>query len=418
MWVIYENVKKERKNSWTNILLFLLFVIFCLVWFWYSIYLKYQNYLAIEDKKVDTINQIKEEYEKQEEVNKKYEEIINNYQWEVENIELLSWWNKTEDDETNTWNKTTNEILNWLLWEITQSKQVSEVLSEKVIQQQKEQEENEKEKESLLFKWSFCILGSRDKEKKEFFNSFSYNNQFLADSYIKKMNMVEEEYTMYCFKNTKIYKEIYQRYRKKILSDKSFRAQWMQSLIKYLSRQSEAYYKITFTRQHWWNLWKYTWCLMKWSNWLDFLKYANISIYWTTIQDLLKQWVISNNCQIDKIDNIFVFHKNTWFRKYYDDLFISKEMYNINKWTSKYKQWYENINYDDWLAKFVNYLNTAEFQFKDEYIWSLDYHDDVLLKDRDFYYTPTMKTLFHLFLEEIATWLFNKNWFETYLNQN
>jgi hypothetical protein len=155
MWVIYENVKKERKNSWTNILLFLLFVIFCLVWFWYSIYLKYQNYLAIEDKKVDTINQIKEEYEKQEEVNKKYEEIINNYQWEVENIELLSWWNKTEEDETNTWNQTTNEILNWLLWEITQSKQVSEVLSEKVIQQQKEQEENEKEKESLLFKWSF-----------------------------------------------------------------------------------------------------------------------------------------------------------------------------------------------------------------------------------------------------------------------
>lgn len=411
MWVIYEENKKQLKRNNIMIFLIVVFVISWIFWFWYSMFQKYSNIKEIEKKSEETIKKIENEYTESEWEEKKLDKFLKS-----SNQEKLEWeWEKIEVKITEN----SDDILNWLFWEINaNTKTISSDLTENMKKIEKLKERNEKIKEEILFKWDFCILWSRDFDKKWFFNSFSYDNWYLVRNYTNKMNMWQVEYTLYCFKQTQIYKNPFLNFRKRQISKNWTYWENFQELLRYLKKRMTWYSKIEIIREQW-ELKSYKGCLMKWNDWLDFLKYAKISTKMTSKEDLLQKWIIKSDCIIDKIDNIFVFEKWVDFRKYYENLFKSKKIYEQNKKTNNFKQWYENINYDDWISKFVNFLNNEKFKLVKENVNKNKLNnewEEIMINDIDYYYSEKNKWIFKLYLEELASWLFNKYWFDIYLN--
>lgn len=411
MWVIYEENKKQLKRNNIMIFLIVVFVISWIFWFWYSMFQKYSNIKEIEKKSEETIKKIENEYTENEWEEKKLDKFLKS-----SNQEKLEWeWERIEVKITEN----SDDILNWLFWEINaNTKTISSDLTENMKKIEKLKEKNEKIKEEILFKWDFCILWSRDFDKKWFFNSFSYDNWYLVRNYTNKMNMWQVEYTLYCFKQTQIYKNPFLNFRKRQISKNWTYWENFQELLRYLKKRMNWYSKIEIIREQW-ELKSYKWCLMKWNDWLDFLKYAKISTKMTSKEDLLQKWIIKSDCIIDKIENIFVFEKWVDFRKYYENLFKSKKIYEQNKKTNNFKQWYENINYDDWISKFVNFLNNEKFKLVKENVNENKLNnewEEIMINDIDYYYSEKNKWIFKLYLEELASWLFNKYWFDIYLN--
>lgn len=407
MWIIYEENKKQIKNNNIKFFLIIIFVISWIFWFWYSMFQKYSNIKEIEKKSEETIKKIEDEYTQTIWEDKKIEKFLKttNLDNNIESIEVDNKKNKNSSDE----------ILNWLFWEINaNTKNISSDLTE----QMKIKEKNDKMKEDLLFKWDFCILWSRDFDKKWFFNSFSYDNWYLVRNYTNKLNMWQVEYTLYCFNQTQIYKNPFLHFRKNQISKKWNYWDNFKELLWYLKKRFWWYSKIEIIREQW-ELKSYKWCLMKGKNWLDVLKYAKISTQMTSKEDLLQRWIIKSDCMIDKIDNIFVFEKWIDFRKYYENLFKNKKIYEENKKSNNFKQWYENVNYDEWISKFVNFLNNEKFKLVKENVNEIKLNnewEEIMINDIDYYYSEKNKWIFKLYLEELASWLFNKYWFDIYLN--
>lgn len=407
MWIIYEENKKQIKNNNIKFFLIIIFVISWIFWFWYSMFQKYSNIKEIEKKSEETIKKIEDEYTQTIWEDKKIEKFLKttNLDNNIESIEVDNKKNKNSSDE----------ILNWLFWEINaNTKNISSDLTE----QMKIKEKNDKMKEDLLFKWDFCILWSRDFDKKWFFNSFSYDNWYLVRNYTNKLNMWQVEYTLYCFNQTQIYKNPFLHFRKNQISKKWNYWDNFKELLWYLKKRFWWYSKIEIIREQW-ELKSYKWCLMKGKNWLDVLKYAKISTQMTSKEDLLQRWIIKSDCMIDKIDNIFVFEKWIDFRKYYENLFKNKKIYEENKKSNNFKQWYENVNYDEWISKFVNFLNNEKFKLVKENVNENKLNnewEEIMINDIDYYYSEKNKWIFKLYLEELASWLFNKYWFDIYLN--
>lgn len=407
MWVFYESNKKQLKQNNVNILLIILLVISSVWWFLFSMYQKYTNFKAIEEKQNQALSKIEEEYTNQKKEEEKIDKFLENSKKEHDNdlninINVKEW-------------ETSDDILNNLFSEVQTTKTISSDLSIIMSESEKKQKQNDSIKENLLFKWSFCILWSWDQDKKWFFNSFSYDNWYLVRNYTKKMDMWTIEYTMYCFQNALIYKNPYLDFRKKQIQKTNTYEENFKELLWYLKKRSQWYSKIELIREQW-ELKSYKWCLMK-GNWLDFLKYIKI---WTQNihkkEDLIQNWVIQSDCVIDNIQNFFIFEKQIKFREYYEWLFKTKKLFNENKWTQKYKQWYENSTYEEWIEKFLKYLNTEKFKLVNEYTQKNDTNEELLINDQKYYYNEKNKNLFQKYLEELSSWLLNKNWFEIYLN--
>lgn len=346
-WVFAKQLEKQYKNTiyWAKMWIFVL--LFIVAWVGMSLYTQWEQEKVIQKQKQGEIAKIQASFNpdtSQEKIDK-----------------LLA--EKVIIKETPTTQQTENtNPINTILSEWGRETQSSKT----------EELKAEREQQALLKETAFvgnlCFLASKDADKKQFFNTFNYTNAHLVRGFSNKINIDSIDYKMYCFHWMKLTSKFIDNTLKKYatLKTNEEKNKYVSRVFKYLKSLSQAFYEIKFSKPTGMSdLSHFEGC---WSDEVMGQVFSKIGIYplkHKELNDGFSSGKIggSSHCVMPNAQNIILAEKNIQVTNYYENLFKDIKTFNEMKESSYFKKWYSGLTYNQGIEKFMQYLNTAPFQW-------------------------------------------------------
>lgn len=360
-WVFSKKLEKKYKDGiyWLKVIIV---IIICLsLWIGYSFYTQWQQKQSINQQKNKEIKTIEQSFNPDQN-EKKIEKMLQaNNDIKEEEITQPKTIEETKEKEITV---ADNEIITNIISE--HWKELQNIQTEQL----KEEQAKKYQDSDIDFVWDFCFVGSWDNEKKTFFNTFNWENQHLVKTYLNRLNPQIIDYQVHCFTWITMKKWyidwMIKAYKKVIKDSPEARKAIAKKYFNHLKGKSSWYYEVKLTKKNGMSeLAHYEGC---WNDETMHTILWKIGIYQFTQKDLTKwyenksiSW--NSNCKMPKIWNIFFVQKSVPITKYYNELFKNVQQFNNHKTSSTYKKWYGNLNYQQWLEKFIAFLNAEPFKW-------------------------------------------------------